>query len=79
MNNKIIKLQEILMKEIERLDDDKTMEIKGANEVARSNAITNSVNTYLKAVNVNIRVKEIADKTQVTKDGLNKELGITNE
>lgn len=77
--NKIIKLQEILMNEIKRLDDDALMNCNGANEISRSNALTNDVNTYLKAVNVNLRIKEVAQKNEITKESLNKELGILDE
>ena len=77
--NKIIKLQEILMNEIKRLDDDDLMNCNGANEISRSNALTNNVNAYLKAVNVNLRIKYVAQKNEITKESLNKELGILDE
>ena len=67
------------MSEIKRLDDDALMKCNGANEISRSNALTNNVNTYLKAVNVNLRIKEVAQKNEITKDSLSKELGILDE
>lgn len=75
-NNKIITIQEMLMREMSRLDDNEYMLNSGKDEVLRSNALTNNATAYIKAINVQLRIAEVADKNQVTKNALNKELGI---
>ena len=74
MNNNLLKIQETLMKEIERLDNVSVEEC--SNEVARSNAITNSSLTFIKSINLQLRVKEVADKIGVNTKSINKELGV---
>lgn len=60
MNTKIIDIQDMLLKEMERLNDDTFMLENGTQEIYRSNAITNSAERYLKAVNLSLRIKETA-------------------
>lgn len=79
MNNNLIKMQEMLMRQMERLDDSEQMKYNGKDEVARGNALSQNANTFLKSVNVGMRVVEMADKYEMQKDKLTKELGITNE
>ena len=70
MNNDIKTIQEKLIKNLERLDNanDNISE-----EVARSNAISQIANTYIKSCNLIIRVEE-------TKDGVkNKINGVIND
>ena len=76
MNNNLIKIQEMLLRQMERLDDDILMEEKGRDEVARGNALSQSAVTFLKSVNVGIRVIEMAERTGTLKNELTKELGI---
>lgn len=74
MNNNLLTIQETLMREIKRLD-----EVSNENcnsEVARSNAITNSALTFIKSINVQLRIKEVAEKTSVSTKSINKELGV---
>lgn len=78
MNNNLLKMQEMLMRQMERLDEGKNNEDMNR-EVARSNALSQSANTFIKSVNVGLRIKEIADKQQITVKSINKELGIENE
>lgn len=78
-NNKIITIQEMIMREMERLDDNSYMQQVGASEIARSNALANSALTFIKSVNVQLRIKEVAEKTETTQKSLNKELGIDEE
>lgn len=75
-NNNIIKIQEMVMREMERLDDNGYMQKVGASEIARSNALSNSALTYIKSINVQLRIKEVATKYAQTNESLSKELGV---
>lgn len=75
-NNKIIAIQEMLMREMNRLDDNDYMSQNGKDEVARSNALTNNATAFIKAINIQLRVKEVAAKNEVTASSLSQELGI---
>lgn len=79
MNNNLIKIQEMLLRQMKRLDDDKLMEVKGKEEVARGNTLSQSAVTFLKSINVGIRVIEMSNKMEIQKDNLTKELGIEDE
>lgn len=79
MNNNLIKMQEILMKQIERLDDNNIMKENAQLEISRGNSIALASSTFLKTINIGLRVIESAEKYNMTKDNLSKELGITNE
>ena len=78
-NNKIITIQEMLMREMSRLDDNSYMLENGKDEVARSNALTNNATAFIKALNIQLRIKEVAEKTQSTQQSISKELGIDEE
>lgn len=78
-NNNLIKIQEMLMNQMKRLDDDNLMNTKNKDEVARGNALSQSAVTFLKSVNVGLRVMEIAEKTNVSKTKMSKALGIVDE
>ena len=75
-NSKIISIQEMLMREMKRLDDNEYMASQGKDEVLRSNALTNNATAYIKAVNVQLRIKEVAERSNVTTKKLGEELGI---
>lgn len=55
MNNDIKKIQEKLLNNLDRLDKEKS---NLTDEVARSNAISQLANTYIKTCNLVIRVEE---------------------
>lgn len=74
--NKLITIQEMLMREMGRLDDNNYMQQVGVSEIARSNALTNNALTYIKAVNVQLRIKEVATKFEQTEDSIKKEIGL---
>ena len=76
MNNKLLDIQEALMKQIKRIDNDKLSNENLVNEIARSNALSNTANTFIKTVNVNIRIKELANRFETTKEKINEELGL---
>ena len=79
MNNNIIKLQEILMKEMERLDDNNKMENDAYEEIERSKAISGTASAYLKSVSTNIKVMETAEKYKINNSDLEKKLGLLDE
>ena len=79
MNNNLLKLQRMLMKEAKRLDNNEYMKENGKEEIARGNSLSQTVNTYLKSVNVGIRVIEIAEKYNIQQNELAKQIGINNE
>lgn len=62
--NKIINIQDILFKEIQKLDSIND-EYVLANEIQKSNAITKSATSFVKAVSTQLKVKEMSiDKQQ---------------
>lgn len=76
-NNNLLTIQEVLMREIRRLDEVNVEEC--SNEVARSNAITNSSVTFIKSINTQLRIKEVTNKYGTTRSAINKELGVEFE
>ena len=79
MTNNLIKIQEMLMRQMERLDDDLLMAENGRDEVARGNALSQSAVTFLKSINVGIRVIEMAERMGTQRKELTYELGIDDE
>lgn len=78
-NNEIITIQEYLMRQMQRLDNDETMKQNGTEEIARSNSLSNTATTYLKAVNTTLRILETSSKNEQTASSLMKTLGITED
>ena len=76
MNNNLIKIQKILMRQMERLDDDKLMAVSCRDEVLRGNALSQNATAFLKSVNVGMLVIEMSNKYEIKKDKLSKELGV---
>lgn len=79
MNDNILTIQEAIMRQIGRIDNDDVMATNGKQEVARSNALSQSATTFVKTVNLKLKVMEVSEKFEVSAKDLNKELGITNE
>lgn len=79
-NNNLIKMQEMLMRQMERLDDlDQTIGVDRNEEISRANALSTSAVTFLKSVNVGLRIIEVAKKYETQKDNLTLELGVVDE
>ena len=76
MNNKLLDMQNMLFNQMKRLDNSKMTMDELTAEVSRSNALSNNANTFIKSINVNIRVKELADKYNTAKKKIDKELGL---
>ena len=76
MNNNLIKIQNMLLKEMENLTN-----LNGniSEEVLRSNALSNSALNYIKSINTQIKIKEVADKYSIKMSTFMEELGINNE
>ena len=76
LNNKIIDVQEMLMRQMKRLDNNDLMKESGENEIARSNALTNSATTYLKTINTSLRIIETSIKNEKTTSFIVKKIGM---
>lgn len=56
------KLNETLMRSLERLDDNTNMSKNGFAEIERSNAISKTSQAVVNVIKTNIRIMEIANK-----------------
>ena len=76
MNNKLLDIQDIVFNQLKRISKD-NMTIEELNyEISRSNAVSNNAITFIKTINTNIRIKELAEKYNITIDAIKKELGL---
>lgn len=55
-DNKLLSIQEMLMREMERLDDDEHMKKFAGDECRRSNALSNTAQSFIKTINISLRV-----------------------
>lgn len=62
MEKDIKNIQQYLMNRLEKLNDDKYMKDNLKGEVARSNATANTALTYIKVVNLKLRVNSLSSK-----------------
>ena len=80
MDNNLINIQEMLMNEMKRLDNlDNVIGVNKQEEISRANALSQSAVTFLKSVNVGLRIIEISKKYETNKKNLSKELGVAYE
>lgn len=80
MSNKLIRAQEIIFDELERLNDEKLMKSGyGKREIERSNVISNNAQSLIKIVNLQLRLKEVARRNQTQEKKLLQELNIIEE
>ena len=77
MDNNLIKMQEMLMRQMERLDDAISNEI--SIEVNRSGALSQNAQAYLKSVNTSLKVKEMVKGNPSAENTVLKEIGVLNE
>lgn len=77
MNNELIEMQKMLIKQMKRLDEAVAKEI--SIEIGRSGALSQNAQAYIKAVNTSLRVKEMASKNPAAESTILKEIGVTNE
>lgn len=69
-------INEILLRALDRLDNTELMEDIGDFEIARSNSISKTAQTYLNSVKTKMQIIELADKTNKKVEKLEKELGM---
>lgn len=83
MNNKIIEVQEMLFKEMKRLDDDKMIDFvnnKAAQqEFTRATALYNMSTGFIKTLNSNLTIMNLAKRNEQKYEDLMDKLGLTNE
>ena len=76
-NNELIEWQKMLKDQAHRLMDAIQGEVKV--EVARSGALSQNAQAYLKSVATSLRVKEMTNKNPQAEDTILKEIGVLNE
>lgn len=76
MNNKILKIQEMLYDEMGKLSDDELMKTYAKREVSRSQALTQSAGAYIKAINTQLKVKELVNNNSEKERTLLESLGV---
>lgn len=76
-NNNLIKMQEMLMRQMGRLDSAISHEI--SIEVKRSGALSQNAQAYLKSINTSIRVKEMVKKNPQAEKTILEEIGVLDE
>lgn len=81
MDNKnvIRKMQDVLTRELERLDSDNHMNTNGKEEVQRSSAISQSANTILKTIGIDMKIMRMAEQMGMSTNELKSKLGVTSE
>lgn len=77
--NKLLRAQDMLYNEMKRLDDEQYMKENGKREIMRSGALSQSVSAYIKAVSIQIRVKEMCRTNPQGQETLLEELGVISE
>lgn len=75
--NEIIEIQKILRKQMDRLDSAVAGEVR--TEIARSGALSQNAQAYLKAVSTSLRVKEMVKNNPNAENTILKEIGVLNE
>ena len=83
INNKIIEVQEMLFKEMKRLDDDKMLNFtnnKAAqHEFARSTALYNMSTGFIKSLNAQLTIMQIAKREGKKVEDMINYLGLNDE
>lgn len=80
MKNKIIEVQDVLFQEMKRLNNkDFITDENSKKELERSTAIYNQTTNFIKAINTNIAIRNLARWEETKYDVLVKELGLSDE
>ena len=80
MKNKLIEVQDVLFQEMKRLNkEDFVTEENAKKELERSTAIYNQTTNFIKAINTNISIRNLARWEETRYDVLIKELGLSDE
>lgn len=78
--NKILKVQEIVFEELERLNDSGLMKTgMMKREIERSNVISNNAQSFIKMVNLSLKIKEVAKRNNTQEHKLLEELNLIPE
>lgn len=77
MKNEIIEIQQMLKKQMKRLDDAVAGEVRI--EINRSGALSQNAQAYLKAVSTSLRIKEMVKNNPQAENTILKEIGVLNE
>lgn len=76
MQNEILKIQQKLMNEMDKLEDAEHMKLYGKKEVSISQALTQSAGAYLKAVNTQLKIKDIVNHNSEKEKELLESIGV---
>ena len=68
-------INDILLRALDRLDNSELMDEIGELEIARSNSISKTAQTYLNVVKTKMQIMELAERTGKKMEKLEKELG----
>lgn len=80
MKNKLIEVQDVLFQEMKRLNkEDFVTEENAKKELERSTAIYNQTTNFIKAINTNISIRNLARWEETRYDVLIEELGLSDE
>ena len=80
MKNKIIEVQDVLFQEMKRLNNkDFITDENSKKELERSTAIYNQTTNFIKAINTNIAIRNLARWEETKYDVLIEELGLSDE
>lgn len=76
-NNKIIEVQEILFKEMKRLSSDTFLADENSKkELERSTALYNQATGFIKAINTQLNIMQIARREELKEETLISKLGL---
>ena len=77
MNNNLLKIQEMLLNQMERLDNNELMQKGlGNREIQRSGALSQSASAYIKSVNTSLKIKEMCKMNPASENTILKEIGV---
>jgi len=82
MNNKIMEVQEMLFNEMKRLSDDNIMNVSNKEvilEFGRATQLYNMSTGFIKALNSQLTIRNIAKREQTQYTALMKELGVLTD
>ena len=82
MNNKIIDVQEMLFKEMKRIDSDSfeaNNKAQKQEEFQRATALYNMSTGFIKTLNANLNIMNLAKKNEGKYEDLMKKLGLIDE
>ncbi len=77
MNNKIIEIQNMLLKQMKRLDNAEGKEV--LTEVQRSGALSKNTQEFTKAVSTSLKIKQMARQNRNAELNILKEVGLIDE